>query len=62
MWVHATITIWDNDFNVLHKFEAKSKIRLDETETEWDANDKAIKMWEAAFEPLGRVDIDDIWT
>ena len=60
MWVHAEITIYERNTNrKIHDFSVRTLVT--ECQNEYDAQDKAIEMWQNMFSAYGDVDIDDIW-
>lgn len=61
MWVHAEIVIYErNTFRKIHDFSVRTLIT--ECDDGWQAQDRAIEVWEKMFSAYGDVDIDDIWT
>lgn len=61
MWVYGTITVYDKDNNVIHKFSAKTLVEC-ETEDPYEAMDKAIELWSEMFKSFGTyVEVDDIY-
>lgn len=60
MWVYATITIYNGQNEIDHKFEAKT--RIDDTEDVYEAMEDATRLWLYLFKDFGKfVEVDDVY-
>lgn len=61
MWVRAEVLIYErNTYRKIHDFSVRTLVT--ECQDEYEAQDKAIEVWQNMFSAYGDVDIDDIWT